>query len=423
MLCSAIASIGAIFNDRICLHRCCLHRCQGYYQEIGRAGRDGKPSRAILLYSFADRRTHEFFHGRDYPEVKALEMIYRALTAEKQPAEVLARRLDLDEETFHKALEKLWIHGGAEVDPEESAARGDAGWKQPYMAQRNHKLFQLEQITNFAQCRDCRMLHMVHHFGDQEDSGEPCGLCDICAAGTCLVRRFRHPDDREIDTMRRVIAALEEWDNQGTGQLFKKTCEGTPVDRGTFERVLSGLAQAELIRTREDAFEKDGRTIRFQRAGLMPQASDIRPGQLASIMLTEEPKKPKRKAKKKRKSARGATRKTTTRKTATRKTATRKTARGATRKSAPRRAAAPPPAPLTGHAAGLYEALKAWRLAEAKRRRVPAFRIMSNRTLGEIVAARPTGEAELVAVRGIGPTLMKKYGRKLLEIVAAGGLT
>ncbi len=297
-------------------------------------------------------------------------------------------------ETFHKALEKLWIHHGADVDPEENVARGRDDWQRPYMEQRNHKLFQLEQITRFAQSRDCRMLDMVRHFGDQEDSGEPCGLCDVCAADTCLVRRFRAPDAREIGAMQGILEALEAWDNQGTGQLFKKTCEGTSVDRKTFERVLSGLAQADLVRTREDAFEKNGRTIRFQRAALAPQAFRAGPELLATIMLTEEPKKAKRKRKTKKKRA------------------------GSTRKRAARRAA--PPEPLAGPAAALYEALKAWRLAEARRRRIPAFRVMSNRTLGEIAANRPADEAELVQVHGIGPTLIKKYAAKLLAIIAAG---
>ena len=68
----------------------------------------------------------------------------------------------------------------------------------------------------------------------------------------------------------------------------------------------------------------------------------------------------------------------------------------------------------------LVTALKSWRLAEAHRRRTPAFRILTDRTLLEMVAAKPRNEEELLEVRGIGPTLARKYGKVFLDLIKKG---
>jgi DNA topoisomerase-3 len=72
--------------------------------------------------------------------------------------------------------------------------------------------------------------------------------------------------------------------------------------------------------------------------------------------------------------------------------------------------------PSAGPSADLVAALRAWRLLESKKKRVPAFRVMTNRALVSIAAARPTSSAALEALKGVGPKLLQSYGTQLVAL-------
>ena len=160
--------------------------------------------------------------------------------------------------------------------------------------------------------------------------------------------------------------------------------------------LLGGLARGGLVRLSPDTFEKDGRTITFQRAALTPEGRSAGPAEIAAVPLEE----------------------TASASAHPRKRALPKPARK-------RRPAAgrPAPEPETGPAsapAELIAKLRAWRLAEARRRGVPAFRIFPDRTLFALAEARPGSEDTLMAVTGVGPRLARLYGPALLKLLAAG---
>ena len=65
----------------------------------------------------------------------------------------------------------------------------------------------------------------------------------------------------------------------------------------------------------------------------------------------------------------------------------------------------------------MTRALRDFRKAEAKKKGVPAFRVMTDRTLSAIAEARPSSVTALLAVPGMGPGLTAKYGDVILRLV------
>jgi DNA topoisomerase-3 len=297
-------------------------------------------------------------------------------------------------------LEKLLIHGGARRGPGETVARGGSSWRSPYLAQRAHRQDQLERITRFAESPGCRMLHLVEHFGDREDSGHTCGHCDACAPEACLVRTFRPPTVREREVIDEVLDTLRTEDAPTTGQLHRRLSAAGALQRKAFERLLGGLAAAGLIELREDSFEKEGQVIRFRRASLAVEgyrAATGRSDALGELRLPAEPAG------------------TAARRGRARGSKASRSGGGSGRAGASRTAR---PAPAAEDAPPeLVEELRSWRLAEARRRKVPAFRVFSDRTLHALAAERPRSRAELLEVHGIGPAKAGDFGAALLELL------
>src|SRR3984893_8712840 len=112
---------------------------EAYYQEIGRAGRDGLPSTCLLLFNYADKNTHDFFIEGSYPDLSTVRSVYDALvstglkTIELTTHEIAKRAGISNEMAVQSALYLLerasHIERGTALDRRTNSAESVAPWE------------------------------------------------------------------------------------------------------------------------------------------------------------------------------------------------------------------------------------------------------------------------------------------------------
>jgi ATP-dependent DNA helicase RecQ len=183
-------------NIRFVVHFDLPGSLEAYTQEAGRAGRDGKPSRCILVYRMSDTRVQNYFLTGKYPDVEEVQRVFGTIEVfGDQSGGVtmtdLRKILQLPLTKLKVILALLKKSGYIEMVARSAYGLTDAVRKNRelvlslanYETKRSYDQSKLAMMLQYAETTSCRRRFILNYFGEDFDLAN-CGACDNCKAAT-----------------------------------------------------------------------------------------------------------------------------------------------------------------------------------------------------------------------------------------------
>ncbi|MGF1529978.1 MAG: RecQ family ATP-dependent DNA helicase [Puniceicoccaceae bacterium] len=212
---------------------------EAYYQEAGRAGRDGKEAICEILYNYADKRTQEFFIDGANPSAELVAKVYGILQRRANAEGTLIASIDELAADFEERVNSmavgtaigLLVRAGAveRFDIPGQNVRGtrlkdlkkrpkDLALDDRAMAEKAKRDRQkLESVIRFCEGeRVCRQSWVLDYFGEQPKAN--CGKCDVCRRNERL--ELRAATEEEVTLVRKALSGVARMSRRIDGRTF-----------------------------------------------------------------------------------------------------------------------------------------------------------------------------------------------------------